>query len=593
MVRLEDFREIVAVDFEFQQLEGERPVPACLVAHELVSGRHHRLMLTDNAPQEPPYPVGDDVLFISYYASAEIGCHLALGWPMPACVLDLYAEFRILTNGLELPAGRSLLGALVYHGLDGTGAVEKESMRQLATRGGPYTGEEARALMEYCESDVIALTRLLGAMIPNLDVARGILRGRYMKAAARMEWAGIPIDTASLTILREHWNEIQSHLTRLVDAAYCVYDGRTFKADAFARYLATRGITWPTLDSGRLALDDDTFRQMARSYPELEPLRQLRVTLSQMRLSDLTVGSDGRNRCLLSAFAAKTGRNQPSNTRYIFGPAAWMRGLIRPQLGHGLAYIDWSQQEFGIAAALSGDEAMMAAYRSGDPYLTFGKQTGLLAPDATKETHQPVRDQCKQCILAVQYGMGGDSLAGAMNQPVWKANELLRLHRATYPRYWVWQEEVTAHARLRLQLQTAFGWTLNVTPTTNGRTLANFPMQGNGAEMLRLACCLATERGVAVCAPVHDAILIEAPGDELMEAVAITQRAMEEASEIVLDGFCIRSEAKLIFSPNRYRDKKGAAMWKRVWGIIGDLQRSAVTGSRMESPEDATVRVEL
>jgi DNA polymerase-1 len=40
-------------------------------------------------------------------------------------------------------------------------------------------------------------------------------------------------------------------------------------------------------------------------------------------------------------------------------------------------------------------------------------------------------------------------------------------------------------------------------------------MQGNGSEMLRLACCLATEAGIRVCAPVHDAILIEAPLEEL------------------------------------------------------------------------------
>src|SRR3954464_13305113 len=56
-----------------------------------------------------------------------------------------------------------------------------------------------------------------------------------------------------------------------------------------------------------------------------------------------------------------------------------------------------------------------------------------------------------------------------------------------------------------------FGWPLHVGAAFNPRSLANFPMQANGAEMLRLACCLATERGIRVCAPVHDALLIEAP----------------------------------------------------------------------------------
>ena len=51
-------------------------------------------------------------------------------------------------------------------------------------------------------------------------------------------------------------------------------------------------------------------------------------------------------------------------------------------------------------------------------------------------------------------------------------------------------------------------------------------MQANAAEMLRLACCLATERGLNVCAPVHDAILIEAPITSIDEHVAVLQSRM-------------------------------------------------------------------
>src|SRR5205085_503441 len=114
--------------------------------------------------------------------------------------------------------------------------------------------------------------------------------------------------------------------------------------------------------------------------------------LGQLRLNELAVGPDGRNRCLLSAFGARTGRNQPSNSKFIYGPAAWLRGLIQPQPGRAVAYIDYEQQEFGIAAALSGDPAMMEAYRSGDPYLAFAKQAGAVPPDGTKKSHGAVRD---------------------------------------------------------------------------------------------------------------------------------------------------------------------------------------------------------
>ena len=49
--------------------------------------------------------------------------------------------------------------------------------------------------------------------------------------------------------------------------------------------------------------------------------------------------------------------------------STWIRGFIKPPPGHAIAYIDWSSQEVGIAAALSGDENMMADYAAGDPYI--------------------------------------------------------------------------------------------------------------------------------------------------------------------------------------------------------------------------------
>jgi DNA polymerase-1 len=94
-----------------------------------------------------------------------------------------------------------------------------------------------------------------------------------------------------------------------------------------------------------------------------------------------------------------------------------MRGLIKPEFGKSLAYIDWSQQEFGIAAALSGDENMMRAYESGDPYLEFAKLAEAVPPNATKESHPSERALYKECVLATQYGMGKDSLARRIGKP--------------------------------------------------------------------------------------------------------------------------------------------------------------------------------
>jgi DNA polymerase I len=146
MKTLTDFSEIICADFEFRADPGERPHPLCLVAYGLKSGRRWRVW-EDEFSKFPPYPVGPNVLFIAYFASAEIGCHLALNWPLPEYILDLCIEFKNMTNGLETLNGHSLLGALAYHGVDGIDSVEKDTMRELALRGGAYTAEERRALL--------------------------------------------------------------------------------------------------------------------------------------------------------------------------------------------------------------------------------------------------------------------------------------------------------------------------------------------------------------------------------------------------------------------------------------------------------------
>lgn len=566
---LRGFKEVWLADFEFCQPDGENPTPACLVARELFSHRLLRLGPAELAScNAAPFDTSPDRLFVAYYAPAELGCFLALRWPLPSRVLDLFAEFRCLTNGRPIPCGNGLLGALAFFGLAGIAPAEKQEMRELAMRGGSYSPDEMAALLDYCQTDVDALAELLPAMAGQLDLPRALLRGRYMAAVARMETAGIPIDVATLDSIRAHWGQIKAGLIDRVDREFGVFDGASFRQEKFARWLAVRNIAWPQTDTGQLSLADDTFRTMVKTHPELAPLRELRHTLGEMRLESLAVGSDGRNRCMLSPFRSKTGRNQPSNTRFAFGPSCWLRGLIKPAEGRAIAYVDWSQQEFGIAAALSGDEAMRAAYQSSDPYLAFAKQARAVPTGATKQSHLAERERFKACTLAVQYGMGPESLARSIGQQTAEGRSLLALHRRTFPDYWRWSDAAVDHALCLGWLQTVFGWRLHVAGRPNARSIANFPMQANGAEMLRLACCLATERGLTVCAPVHDALLVEGPADGIGHTIAATQDAMREASRIVLDGFELRTDADVVTYPRRYMDKRGRAMWETVLGLL-------------------------
>ena len=571
----EKYREIWLIDFEFQALPGEKQDVICMVGHEQFSGRVIRLWADQLARlSTSPFETGDDVLVVAYFASAEMGCFLSLGWPLPCNVLDLYVEFRNMTNGKGTIGGNGLLGALQHFGEDGIEHVEKTEMRDLAIRGGPYTESEKLALLDYCESDVLALKRLLPHLSFKINWPQALMRGRYMQAVSMMEWYGIPIDIVMLAKLRQHWNSVKEKLVRTIDDEYRVYEGISFSSKRFADYVDRNGISWPRLMSGKLALDDETFKSMSKSFPQLTPLRELRRSLGTMRSFDLPVGKDGYNRCLLSPFSAKTSRNQPSTTKFPFGLPAWMRSFIQPKPGRSLAYIDWSQQEFGIAAALSGDEAMMEAYRSGDPYLTFARQAGAVPHDATKESHKNEREQYKQCALAVQYGMGERTLAARLGKPQIEGYELLQKHKRTYHQFWRWSEGAVNCGLFGRPLQTVFGWTLNPTSNPNPLSLANFPVQANGAEMLRLAIILATEQGVRVCAPIHDAVLIEAPTGQIEASVNTMQLAMAEASRIILRNLELRSDVKYIHSPDRYMDERGVEMWDRVVSLITEIEEN-------------------
>jgi DNA polymerase-1 len=569
----QSFDEIWCVDFEFESPDGGNPRPICMVALELNSGREVRLF-GDELLTLPtaPYSTSAESLFVAYLASAELGCHLALGWPFPENVLDLYVEFRNLANGTTPPLGFGLLGALHYFGLDPMRAADKDAMRDLAMRGGPWTATEQQALVDYCSRDAESLMALLTRMEPKIDLPRAFLRGRYMKAVARMEHAGIPLDAAVLERLQNEWASLQGDLIGEVDAAYGVYDGVRFCQERFRRWLGQEEIEWPVLESGCLALDKRTFKRMATRFLKVEPLRQLRDVLAQLRKLRLTVGPDGRSRTMISPFCSKTGRNQPSTTKFIFGLSAWSRNMIRPAPGYALAYVDWEQQEFGIAASLSGDEAMTHAYRSGDPYLAFAKQAGAAPPDATEKTHPQVREQYKQCSLAVQYCMGAESLAERLGVTLAEARALLSLHHQTYRKFWQWSDAVLDYAHLYGEIHTAFGWYMQVTHETSERTLRNYPMQANGAEMLRLACCLLTEQGITVCAPVHDALLIEAPIEQIPSVKETAKRAMAEASALVLDGFSLRTESKTIAYPDRFQDRRGQKMWDLLMSLLAQKQ---------------------
>ena len=75
-----------------------------------------------------------------------------------------------------------------------------------------------------------------------------------------------------------------------------------------------------------------------------------------------------------------------------------------------------------------------------------------------------------------------------------------------------------------------------------------------------------------MCAPVHDAVLIEAPLDEIDDTIELARNLMAQASREVLDGFELNTDVEIVRYPDRYMDKRGAKMWDTVQEIIRELK---------------------
>jgi DNA polymerase-1 len=584
-------------DFEFSAESGHRPKVWCGVFFCLET--QDTIRLTFDRPDVPcPVDPEKDTV-VAYFASAEITCFLALDWPVPLRVIDLYPECKVV-HGAVPPkpvTGWSLLDMATAHGIATIEAEQKTYFREIAIRG-PVTPTEWAGLVEYCETDVVATAKLYEKLVPRINHAQALLRGAYVVAVSRMEHNGTPIDFDTWARISAHWSKLLDRQTERVNQLWPVY--RRNKAGEWTRsfelwqnVMASRGIKWPHTECGRPATDSDTLKDMTNRYPELRPLRELETARGHFRLGlELAIGPDSRNRCLLSPFSTVTSRGAPSNARFIFGPSVWLRSLIQAPPGRCLIYSDLSAAEIGIAGALSGDPNLSADY-AGDPYLAFAHAAGLVPANATKKTHGTHRDLAKRLLLAVNYGMGINALARSLELPVAQASHLMAVHKNRYRKFWAWVDDVQATVTAGRALATRFGWRWlpgrdsRNRPDYNPRRAQNWPAQATCAEILRLAAVRLSSCGVAICCPVHDALLVEGPAESAEVLADQVKAAWVDASRDTI-GVPLKSDATILRPGERYSDPRGAETWESVMALLVDLEQEAAALSLYVAEPETT-----
>jgi DNA polymerase-1 len=584
---LAHFRSLWLVDFEYYRPEGQRdPHPHCVVAHDIVRGHTISTWLGEEPPPQPPYGVGQRDLFICFQATAEMSCHLTLGWPVPVNILDLATILRWHMSGVPncYKGNPSLANALQKFGITMISKEHKADMRQLAQRGTQFTDEEKTALLEYCAEDVFPMQRLLTRMLEvcRPSIPHQLYFGQVMASYAKVEQAGVPIEVDLLKRIQTHKSEILAgEISRVERALNCpLFKRQHLAPDKVAAMAKGRGYKdWPLTPTGRHKTDSDTLREKAKAHPELMDLKEVQTTIGQQRLLSLPCGDDGMNRYYPFPMSSKTGRSQPSSSRSVFAAATWLRWLIVPKSGQVFVGLDYSAQEFCIAAFASRDPVMIKfATGEEDPHLAFGKHIGEIPKHATKHSHSTLRGIFKIANLGILMGMGGHSLAAHVNAALpagrspWSQHDgdkFIQLHQVVFQVFWAWRGRVCRHATSGFPLQSVLGWQIREpligmdSDEYNDRSYSNFPLQSGGAAILWQAMRNLHKHDYTIAATLHDGIYLTIPAEELEERVPHAIWLMEESAR-QLYGRRIKVEAEIALPGQRYGDKRGRETFKSI-----------------------------
>lgn len=514
MSHLRHFRSIWC----FHASAGRPPAghlqPRALVGRELRTDRS--ICLSGPCPHSVPV-FDEHTLVVAHGAAELVELFRSIGWPEPKHLLDAFAEYRVATNGMYL----------------GRGTEDPDPAN--TARAFHVPGEDLLSESELSRDDARAhslrVVDMLAAIIdciPAETLRDALQRGAYAIAAGAMQHRGIPL---SRQLVAEA-GSLHDALLAIVDREFGIVQDGQVTPSGVRRWARRVNLRWPPVKQESNALHG--FFRSHGDHAQAARLAALHSKLQRLRvLRAVPIAADDRSRCGIRPFAATTGRNQPSRKAY-----AWEghRELIAPHEGAALAAIDYSQQEMGIAAYLSGDEAMIADYETGDAFLAFGRRAGPFdASDPAEE-----RRRIKRGLAAIMYGSGPPRIADRCDLSDREAREFVRTHKRCYRRYWEWRRQTVGSFAQRKPLRTAGGW-LRIPPTEAPpnyakllRSAANFPVQASGAEVLWAACRLLHNAGVRLCGVLHDAVLIEAPRDAIQETVSLAAERMREAAREVL-----------------------------------------------------------
>jgi len=531
-----------------------------------------------------------DEPMVCFNATAEARCFITLGLdPFDFQWVDLFVAYRMLRNSPGTDRAGGLVKCCQDLFITYKHEDKKEEMRDLILSNTTFSKEDQRKILYYCLDDVRVLEPMAHKIIKGITKTYKISLGAFMEklkylslfpaAMAVCEQNGMPIDVEAYRNFITNYKPARFSLLEQCTYPFYVFDSK--KNDyvssyaVFADFLISHGYNkgWPITGSGMFSKDIKTLKSASDMSTDLKSLHDTEKIVNQLRyfnpdknIMDEKMGDDGRMRSYFNPFGTQTGRNAPPATGFVLAMSSVFRVLIRAPEGKAITGVDWSSQEFALAAALSRDESMMKAYYSGDPYLYFAKEAGAVPPEGTKKEYAAERLLFKSTTLGLQYGMGAKSLAAKLSVDTGKsvsikdAKSLIQLHKKVYSKYWEWISKLDRRINRRVPLFTLDGWGIQTHPEYIN-SLRNFLVQGSGASIMRLAVIYAIKKKLKVMCPLHDAVYIEHDiGDT--RSVEILKDCMDSAVRKFFPALNIRLDCETHGHNDKWVEEKAQKEYK-------------------------------
>lgn len=416
------------------------------------------------------------------------------------------------------------------------------------------------AILDYAAEDADVALRLYLALKPQTDAA-GLSRALaeseepLVDVLLDIERAGVKVDAVAL---HDFGRELAAQIAALQEKIFAAAGGPFNLAspkqlgEVLFERLKIDEKAKKTF-SGQFATGEDVLlkyapgNQIVKDILEWRAAEKLRSTYAE-KLPACVSRIDGRIHTRLAQSFTETGRLSSSDPNLQNIPVRTEMGkriraaFVARDDAHVLISADYSQIELRIMAALSGDEAMIAAFRAGrDIHAETASRVFHVPPE---EVTKLQRSQCKAINFGIIYGMSAFGLSQRLEIPRQEAAGFIEEYFRQYPGVKRYMEKAIEDARAKGYAETILGRRRSL-PDISSRNAAtrqaaernavNTPVQGSAADLVKLAMvrvwrALKRENLKAeIILQIHDELLLDAPKDEEARAREILESEMSGA----------------------------------------------------------------